>query len=80
MEDSLQCQASTAQGCHSVKLIIMRIHYVPNVNYFLTRINYCSEYEDRAVGRYSTFGSQVKSNCDDMLSFPWFFSLHTVQK
>lgn len=40
MEDSLQCQrqASTAQGCHSVKLIIMRIHYVPNVNYFLTRI------------------------------------------
>lgn len=40
MEDSLLCQrqASTAQGCHSVKLIIMRIHYVPNVNYFLTRI------------------------------------------
>lgn len=67
MEDSLQCQrqASTAQavntgqGCHSVKLIIMRIHYVPNVNYFLTRINYCSEYEDRAVGIFSIFGSHL---------------------
>lgn len=61
MEDSLLCQrqASTAEGCHSVRLNIMRIHYVPNVNYFLTRINYCSEYEDRAVGRYSTFGSHL---------------------
>lgn len=35
----------------------MTVHdYVPNVNYFWSRINYCSAYEDRGVSRYPTWG------------------------